>query len=212
MPAEELLAALQQALDRDEGVVTIADVDWRQFVTGFTAARDRPLLRDLPDAREGLAAGDPEPVAEEAGVPPLAERLAAMSRPERDRALVGLVRAEVAGVLGHSSPESVELGQSFLDMGVDSATSVQLRNRIGAAAGLRLPATVVFDHPTVRELAGYLGDRLAPAPAEPTGATDTAPADAPADPAGADAPAAGDLDDAGLDELVDILDAELDRP
>jgi acyl carrier protein len=119
-----------------------------------------------------------------------------MSRPERDRALVELVRAEVAAVLGHRSADSVEIGQSFLDMGVDSATSVQLRNRVGAAAGLRLPATVVFDHPTVRELAGYLRDRLVPA------------APATAEPAGG----AGDLDRAGLDELVDILDAELDRP
>ena len=56
MPPELLLAALQQALDRDEALVTVADVDWPQFVTGFTAARPRPLLRDLPEAREAVRA------------------------------------------------------------------------------------------------------------------------------------------------------------
>jgi acyl carrier protein len=134
-----------------------------------------------------------------------------MSRPEIDRTLVGLVRAEVAAVLGHRSPDSVELEQSFLDMGVDSVTSVQLRNRIGSASGLRLPATVIFDHPTVQEVAAFLRGRLLPETAA-TAATAAAPAasdraDGTAEPRGAD-----DLERAGLDELIDILDSELGRP
>jgi polyketide synthase 7 len=218
MPPELLLAALRQALDRDETLVTIATVDWRQFVTGFTAARPRPLLHDLPDARqavEALAAGEPDAGAggdAEAGAeartdrtgPPLAQRLPAMSRHERDHALVELVRTQVAAVLGHQSPGSVELEQTFLDMGVDSVTAVQLRNRIGAASGLRLPATVIFDHPTVKEVAAFLHGKLVPEAAAAPPAPDRAET---ADPGGGD-----DLEHAGLDEVLEILDSELDRP
>jgi 8,8a-deoxyoleandolide synthase len=220
MPPELLLAALRQALDRDETLVTIADVDWRQFVTGFTAARPRPLLHDLPDARqavETLTADEPDPGAGGEGRartrtdrtgPPLPQRLAAMSRHEADRTLVDLVRAEVAAVLGHRSADSVELEQSFLDMGVDSVTSVQLRNRLGSASGLRLPATVIFDHPTVKEVAAFLRGKLVPeaAAAPPAPAPRGEGADT-AEPGGGD-----DLERAGLEQLIDILDGELGRP
>jgi acyl carrier protein len=115
----------------------------------------------------------------------------------------------VAAVLGHRSPDSVELEQSFLDMGVDSVTSVQLRNRIGSASGLRLPATVIFDHPTVQEVAAFLRGKLVPETAAPAPAARAAP-DQPertAQPRDADG-----LERAGLDELIDILDSELGRP
>jgi acyl carrier protein len=238
MPPELLLAALRQALDRDETLVTIADVDWRQFVTGFTAARPRPLLNDLPDARqavEALTAGEPDVEAgggvgvdggvdvgaeadaatDSPGQRSLADRLAAMSRHERDHTLIDLVRTQVAAVLGHGSPGSVELEQTFLDMGVDSVTSVQLRNRIGSASGLRLPATVIFDHPTVKEVAAFLRGKLVPdadQAADGQRATDREQA-APDGVAGTEDPrGAEDLERAGLDEVFDILDSELDRP
>ena len=111
-------------------------------------------------------------------------------------------------MLGHRSPGSVELEQSFLDMGVDSVTSVQLRNRIGSASGLRLPATVIFDHPTVTDVAAFLRGKLVPE----TAAAGAAPA-APDEPEGTAEPRdADDLERAGLDELIDILDGELGRP
>ncbi|WP_415923482.1 SDR family NAD(P)-dependent oxidoreductase [Streptomyces sp. WI03-4A] len=133
----------------------------------------RVLVRlDLPALRAADAASGPlssmlrglvPPARRAAGNAPgdgsLHAALAGRPAEERDRELLRLVRTEVARVLGHPSADSVAADQAFKDLGFDSLSAVELRNRLNAVTGLRLPATLVFDHPTATAVAGHL-DRL----------------------------------------------------
>ncbi|MEU4245688.1 SDR family NAD(P)-dependent oxidoreductase, partial [Actinoplanes sp. NPDC026619] len=100
----------------------------------------------------------------------LAQRLAGSPAARRREILVDLVRAQVAIVLGHAAPERIDPGQAFSDLGFDSLTGVELRNRLNAATGLRLPATLVFDYPSTAAMAGYLDGQIAPAGVAPASA------------------------------------------
>jgi acyl carrier protein len=96
------------------------------------------------------------------GGPDLRDRLAGMAVVEQDRALGDLVRSHAATVLGHGSAESLPAAQTFKALGFDSLTAVELRNRLTAATGLRLPSTLVFDHSTPTALAAHLRSELLP--------------------------------------------------
>jgi acyl transferase domain-containing protein/NADPH:quinone reductase-like Zn-dependent oxidoreductase/NADP-dependent 3-hydroxy acid dehydrogenase YdfG/acyl carrier protein len=128
-----------------------------------------PLPLDTSALRAAAADGSLAPVLRElAPAPPAGDRTAA-ARPLRDLPpadlrghLLDLVRDTTAVVLGRQGGPPIDPGQPFKELGLDSLTAVELRNRIGAATGLRLPATVVFDHPTAAELADALSARLTP--------------------------------------------------
>ncbi|MFJ5105327.1 SDR family NAD(P)-dependent oxidoreductase, partial [Streptomyces sp. NPDC088554] len=92
----------------------------------------------------------------------LRRRLAALPGERRRSVLLGLVRGQVAAVLGHTTPGLVDTERSFREMGFDSLTAVELRNRLNTATGLRLPATLVFDHPRLDALADHVGAALLP--------------------------------------------------
>ncbi|MDH2430801.1 type I polyketide synthase [Sphaerisporangium sp. TRM90804] len=125
-----------------------------------------PLLRGIVRPVRARRAAVAATASDEA---PLDARLARMSEAGRERALLDLVREHTATVLAHGAASEVDAGQSFKRLGFDSLTAVELRNRLSAATGLRLRATLVFDHPTPAAVAGHLRAELglAQAPAEP---------------------------------------------
>jgi acyl carrier protein len=78
--------------------------------------------------------------------------------------MLELVRGGAAAVLGYDSPDAVDADQAFKELGFDSLAAVALRNYLGAATGLRLPPTMVFDHPSPRAVAEFLRGELVPDP------------------------------------------------
>ncbi|MER6168354.1 SDR family NAD(P)-dependent oxidoreductase [Streptomyces violaceorubidus] len=108
--------------------------------------------------------------------------LAPLPTAERERVLLDVVRTTASAVLGHAGPERLPDDRAFRESGFDSLTAIDLRNRLGTATGLRLPATAVFDHPTPRALARHLAERLAGSPARPAPSGPRRPATAVAEP------------------------------
>ncbi len=142
----------------------------------FTVAGDDPVLvpvrldlatlrgrGEVPALLRTLLAGPAaaQPPARGEGV---TARLAQLSAAEGHQMLVDLVCAQAAVVLGHVSGSDINADQSFTDLGFDSLSAVEFRNRLAALVGIPLPATLVFDFPTPEEIAVMLLAAIAPAP------------------------------------------------
>ncbi|WP_203735637.1 type I polyketide synthase, partial [Paractinoplanes durhamensis] len=154
LPTELALALFDACAGSDEHIVVPARWDVAALRAQAAAGMLPRLLSGLVTATRGVAAADGQAVSG------LDQQLAGLTGPERDRILVDLIRRQVGAVLGHGDPDSIEVSLPFKDLGFDSLTSVELRNRLGAVTGLRLPATLVFDHPTPRVLARWLDSEL----------------------------------------------------
>jgi acyl transferase domain-containing protein/acyl carrier protein len=93
-------------------------------------------------------------------------QLHALPASERLAALLDLVRAHAAAVLGHDSAAAVEPDRAFKELGFDSLGAVQIRNSLAETVELNLPSTLVFDHPNARAVAEYLAAELEPPAAD----------------------------------------------
>ncbi|WEB46116.1 acyltransferase domain-containing protein [Streptomyces yunnanensis] len=92
----------------------------------------------------------------------LADRLSGLSPQEQEQLTLHLIRTEVASVLGYRDSAAIDPDRAFQELGFDSLLAVELRNRLNAMAGVPLPATVIFEHPTPAALAGALLARVVP--------------------------------------------------
>ncbi|AOR30419.1 polyketide synthase [Streptomyces fodineus] len=176
------ISVLHGALTHGETSVTVADVDWERFVPAFAGTRPCPLLHGVPEARKALEARAQAAQSAEVPASALVQRLLAATPGERGRILLDLVREQAAMVLGHTGKGAFEADRTFRETGFDSLTAVELRHRLTTATGLKLPTTLVFDHPTPTALAGHLGEELLGRPgleADAARATAAATADEP---------------------------------
>ncbi|MGW8882854.1 type I polyketide synthase, partial [Streptomyces mirabilis] len=115
-----------------------------------------PLLQGLVKAPARKARGAAKAVEASS----FAQQLAALPAEQAERTLLDLVRTHVAAVLGHASADTIQTGKAFRELGFDSLTAVEIRNRLNTATGLRLPTTLVFDYPTPGVLADHLYSEL----------------------------------------------------
>ncbi|HEY8981872.1 MAG TPA: SDR family NAD(P)-dependent oxidoreductase, partial [Streptomyces sp.] len=168
LPADEALTLFDTALAMDSDALLLPmslDLPALRAATAGTSAP--PLLRSLIEpasapARRRATAATGAAATERGG---LAGRLAALAADDRPRVLSEFVRGHVAQVLGHGGADAIDENRAFTDIGFDSLTAVELRNRLDAATGLRLPATLVFDHPTPGALVRHLLAELTDGPA-----------------------------------------------
>ncbi|MEV0787632.1 beta-ketoacyl reductase [Streptomyces sp. NPDC050423] len=206
----DVATGLTEAIDDDarlmaaRGLPALAPADaLRLFDAGLRSGRpalvplaiDVPTLKAHPGALHALLrdmvpaeAGGPVVRTRTKGAGPAAliARLTGLGTEDRERALLDLVRGHAAAVLGHSGAEAVPADRGFLDIGFDSLTALELRNRLGEVTGCRLAPTLIFDYPSAAELATHLRQTLF----------------------GEDTPA-DDLSAATADELFDILDGDI---
>ncbi|MFG2284446.1 SDR family NAD(P)-dependent oxidoreductase [Streptomyces asoensis] len=160
MPAPMGLGLFEAGCRAGESMVVTARLDvgaWASAGGEVTRALARTLVTPKAARRVRAAA-----MTGESSGSHLQRQLSSMGPGERVAYLVDVVRAHVATVLGHGSPAAVDPGRAFKELGFDSLTAVELRNRLQAATGLRLPATLVFDHPTPETLAEHLLAELSP--------------------------------------------------
>ncbi|MCK2244831.1 MULTISPECIES: type I polyketide synthase [unclassified Crossiella] len=155
MSTETALACFDAALrGEDAHLVPL------RLATADLRGETPPLLRGLVRRRLPVA-------ATEAAEASWSDQLRALPLADQREKLLALVQREIAEVLGHTGPAALVAGRAFKDLGFDSLTAVELRNRLTTATGLRLPATVIFDHPSPGALAELLRAELAPSEPEP---------------------------------------------
>ncbi|WP_229837283.1 phosphopantetheine-binding protein, partial [Dactylosporangium sucinum] len=160
---ELLGAVLDRAVGSGHSRILAADVDWERAIADRPARQWRRAWLGVPEAAVLMRAGDGEPAVT------WRETYAAAAPAERPALVRDLVHDHVRHILGHPGGVGIDAERGFLELGFASVTGVELSQRLAAAAGVRLPATLIFDHATVAAVAEYLARLLEEQAAGPGG-------------------------------------------
>ena len=156
------VAALGDALTAGDTRLLLAEVDWPRFRGAYTFTGPRPLIAEFtPDPGRREVTGPPGPDVGE---------LAALPAAERFGAVLAAITGQAAAVLGFPDGSAIDPARRFLEHGFDSLTTLELRNRLSAATGVRLTAATLFEYDTPEALARHLQGELGPHPVATTAA------------------------------------------
>ncbi|WFB11956.1 acyltransferase domain-containing protein [Streptomyces sp. LX-29] len=161
-------------------ITTIANINWNQLTPTLTTTHPNPLITDIPETHQhNPHTNPPTPHTNQPTTPTtLHQQLTTLPPTKRHPTLLNLIQTHAATTLGHPNSQAVRGDRAFSQLGFDSLTAMQLRNRLAAATGLQLPTSLVFDYPTPTALADYLCAELLDthsSPASPLAVTFSSP-------------------------------------
>ncbi|WP_142281302.1 type I polyketide synthase, partial [Mycobacterium palustre] len=158
MSSDEALQLLDTAMIVDEPFMLPAHIDFAALRVKFDGGTLPPMFVDLINAPTRRQVDDSLAAAKSKSA--LLQRLEGLAEDEQQEILLDLVRSNIATVLGSGSPEAIDPDRAFQELGFDSLTAVEMRNRLKSATGLPLSPTLIFDYPNSAALAGYMHREL----------------------------------------------------
>ncbi|ORB82751.1 polyketide synthase [Mycobacterium kansasii] len=158
MSSAEALELLDTAMIVDDPFMLPAHIDFAALRVKFDGGTLPPMFVDLINAPARRQVDDSLAAAKSKSA--LLQRLDGLAEDEQHAILLDLVRSNIATVLGNSSPEAIDPNRAFQELGFDSLTAVEMRNRLKSATGLALSPTLIFDYPNSAALAGYMHREL----------------------------------------------------
>ncbi|ETW22459.1 inactive phenolphthiocerol synthesis polyketide synthase type I Pks1 [Mycobacterium gastri 'Wayne'] len=158
MSSDEALELLDTAMIVDEPFMLPAIIDFAALRVKFDNGTLPPMFVDLINAPTRRQVDDSLAAAKSKSA--LLQRLDGLPEDEQHAILLDLVRSNIATVLGNSSSEAIDPDRAFQELGFDSLTAVEMRNRLKSATGLALSPTLIFDYPNSAALAGYMHREL----------------------------------------------------
>ncbi|AXN44983.1 Phenolphthiocerol synthesis polyketide synthase type I Pks15/1 [Mycobacterium marinum] len=158
MSSDEALGLLDTAMVLGEPFMLPAHIDFAALRVKFDGGTLPPMFVDLINAPTRRQVDDSLAAAKSKSA--LLQRLEGLPEDEQHAILLNLVRSHIATVLGNSSPDAIDPDRAFQELGFDSLTAVEMRNRLKSATGLALSPTLIFDYPNSAALAGYMHREL----------------------------------------------------
>jgi polyketide synthase 12 len=158
MSSDEALQLLDTAMIVDEPFMLPAHIDLKALRVKFDGGTLPPMFFDLINAPTRRQVDETLAAAKSKSA--LLQRLEGLPEDEQHGVLLDLVRSHIATVLGNTSPEAIDPDRAFQELGFDSLTAVEMRNRLKSATGLALSPTLIFDYPNSAALAGYFHKEL----------------------------------------------------